>query len=194
MVLHYLVFCLSAIVLYFYSLKVEKSPFLIWPEQQAGWLYFILSVIALFILQSPGSYLSEMPHKLGWHELWNQHYGKNFGHLVSAWYHLNIIVFLLCIISWSIVSELIFRGYLIPRLSFLFKSKIAAVICTSMIYAFFPFRGRSLKWLISDFFSGIFFGIHYQKYQNLKILIVTRILIDLLFACLMRQALGKMNF
>ncbi|WP_367119187.1 CPBP family glutamic-type intramembrane protease [uncultured Mucilaginibacter sp.] len=155
---------------------------------------FILSIIALFILQLPGNDLSEIPKKLQWQELWSQPFSKHFAHLVLAWYHLNIIVFLLCVTSWSIAAELMFRGYLMPRMNIIFKSKIAAITCSSMIYALFPFRGNSLKWLIKDFFSGIFFGIHYQKYHNIKILIVTRILIDVIFACLMRQSLGRMNF
>jgi membrane protease YdiL (CAAX protease family) len=192
--LHYLVWCLSVLVLYVYALKVEKSTFLIWPEQQDGALFFILSIVALFILQLPGRLLSEIPKNLGWHELWDQHFSKHFWHVISGWYHINVVVWWVCIISWSIATELMFRGYLMPRLSLLFKNKAAAVICTSIIYAVGPFGRRSLSAMIVDFFSGIFFGIHYQKYRNIKILIATRILIDVSFYYAMRGVFMRMNF
>lgn len=175
---HYLFIGLEVFVLYIYSLKVEHARPLTWSEKQYKPLFYALSIVILFLLQLPGNIIAKIPKLLGWHEIWNIHHVNAAVRLMIRWYQLNPIILVLCTIIWSSSVELIFRGYLLPRLSILLKNKIAAIIISSLLFAVFPF-GQSLKWLISDFFSGVFFAIHYQKFNNIKVLIASRILIDL---------------
>jgi membrane protease YdiL (CAAX protease family) len=187
MACHDLFIWLEVLILYLYSSKVEISNFLLWPEKKYKILFYVLSIVALFLLQLPGNFVAKIPSWFGWHVIWNIHYSKHAINLMISWYHLNLAILLFSTITWSICNELIFRGYLLPRLSNLLKNKVAAIIISSLLFALFPYGGSTLKWLISDFFSGIFFAIHYQKYRNIKVLIISRVLIDITTMLLVRK-------
>lgn len=178
--LHYTIIVLGVVCLYFYSLKVEDQSFLIWEEKRYKPLFYILAVLALLVLQIPGNLLSRVPKLMGWHEWWKKPWGKNYLQYVYSWYALNLTIVVSCTIAWSVSVELIFRGYLLPRLAVLFKNNTAAIILSSLLYALFPFFGFGYKWLICDFFSSVFFSLFYLKYRNIKVLITARVLLDLI--------------
>ena len=177
--LHYPIIILEAIALYFYSLKVERQDFLTWPEKQGKALFYVLAVVILYILDFAGGFISNIPQKLGWQEWWLKPLSKHYIHLEIAWYNLNPAILIICYVSWSICIELIFRGYLLPRLAIVFKNNVAAVVLSSLLFALFPFFYFTYHWMICDFISGIVFSIFYLKYRNIKIVIVARVLVDL---------------
>jgi membrane protease YdiL (CAAX protease family) len=186
---HDLFMWLEVLVLYLYSSKVEISSFLLWQEKNYKVLFYVLSVVVLFLSQIPRNFIALIPGWLGLHGTWNIHYSEHAFNLIISWYHLNLAILVFSTLTWSICCELIFRGYLLPRLSNLLKNKVAAIIISSLLFAAFPYGNRTLRLLISDFFSGIFFAVHYQKYRNIKILIVSRVLIDTITMLLFRESI-----
>jgi hypothetical protein len=105
---------LEVLILYLYSSKVETTSFLPWPEKNYKVLFYVLSVVILFLLKIPENFIAKVPKWLGWHEIWNTHYSKHTINLMISWYHLNLAILVFSTITWSICNELIFRGYLLP--------------------------------------------------------------------------------
>jgi membrane protease YdiL (CAAX protease family) len=177
--LHYTIIVLEVVCLCFYSVKVEDQSFLMWAEKQYQPLFYVLAVLALLALQLPGNFLSRIPKLMGWREWWDKPWSMHYLRYLYSWYQLNLAILIACTVAWSVSVELIFRGYLLPRLAIFFKNNIAAIIVSSLLFTLFPFFGFSYKWLIIDFFSGLFFSIVYLKYRNIKVLIIARVLLDL---------------
>jgi membrane protease YdiL (CAAX protease family) len=79
---------------------------------------------------------------------------------------------------WN-TEEIIFRGYLLPRLEILLKNKNLSVIISSLFFGLIHYGyGTSIQ--IIGPHSNRAFGVHYQKYRNIKILIICHFLWDLI--------------
>jgi membrane protease YdiL (CAAX protease family) len=89
------------------------------------------------------------------------------------------LIFFICLTA-GVTEELIFRGYVMTRLSLLFKNDYAAIIVSALGFSALHYGYKSLHELIFAFLIGIVFGIYYQKYRNIKVLIAAHFLIDLI--------------
>jgi membrane protease YdiL (CAAX protease family) len=98
-------------VLYQYAIKVENRPFLLWQERRRSLVFFILSLVVLFILIAIANLIANIPHRLGFQDdftvmkYWNGIIKQN-----------KIVLFFICI-SAGVTEELLIRGYILPRLS-----------------------------------------------------------------------------
>ena len=163
---------LEVIILFFYATWAEKSSFLIWPEKPYGFWFYPASFGALYLLQIGASIISLIPKMLGWHD--NQQVTLQMLTLLNK--SMPLMVF--SAITAGFTEELIFRAYLVPRLELLFKNKYMPVIVSALMFASIHYRYFSIREILFAFFVGIIFAIHYQWYRNIKILIVTHVIID----------------
>lgn len=83
-------------------------------------------------------------------------------------------------VTAGITEEFIFRGYMISRLSLFFKNKTLPVLISAVLFSAIHFGYKSISELIFSFLIGIIFGYHYQKYRNIKVLIIMHFLIDIM--------------
>lgn len=184
---HDLLICSEVVLLYFYAVRVEIKPFLLWPEQPRRIWFYPVAIIVLFLSTIVSTTLSRVPGWLKWQEIWDIHPGRHFMHIVVQSYQQNVFICILSTALWGISTELIFRGYLLPRLSIITKSKAVGVIGSSLFYAFFPFVKRGLRSLITDFFNSIIFAVFYLKFRNIKVVIIVRVIIDLIVMLSLRE-------
>src|ERR1700733_8622299 len=112
---HDLLICSEVILLYFYSKKVENKEFLVWPEKQRSIQFYIISIISLFLIASISGVLGNFPKWFKWHELWNMRPSRHFMKVAIEWYQQSVFICILSTALWSVATELIFRGYLLPR-------------------------------------------------------------------------------
>jgi membrane protease YdiL (CAAX protease family) len=87
----------------------------------------------------------------------------------------------------SIAEELIFRGYLMSRLQLYFKNTWAPVVISGVIFGLDHAAYGTLSNVLGPLFIGLLFGWRYQKYRNLKILIICHFAIDFIALFLVKQ-------
>jgi len=162
----------TMVVLLFYSLKVERQPLLLWKEENNAVGFFLLSVLALYLLSITAAIVSAVPALLGQHE--TSAVMKKVIAVVTG--HQGLIFFIA--LTAGVTEELIFRGYVLTRLSQWFKNNTAAVIVSSLLFAALHYKYGSLRELIFTFLIGVLFSVYYLRYRNIKAIIVTHFLID----------------
>ena len=156
---------------YFFSRFVEKDYFFLWKNSPKK-LIFYLGVVGFIFVVFPIIGLS-VKYLLDILKL-------NSPEVKSIENFRNFPILLLCAsIFAGVFEEIIFRGYLIPRLMNLTKNKIFSVIISSAVFALAHFRYGTLAMIINPFLFGVVLGILYIKYRNLKVLILAHCLWDI---------------
>lgn len=162
----------AAVVLFFYALKIERQPLLLWKEENNTIGFFLLSVFLLYLSSIGAAIVSAVPVLLGEHE--NNTIVKKIIAVITG--HQAVIFFIA--LTAGFTEEVIFRGYLLTRMSQWFKNNVAAVIVSSLLFAALHYKYGSLRELIFTFLIGVIFCVYYIKYRNIKAIIVTHFLID----------------
>ena len=165
-----LLFWTLLLIVYFYCVKIENQSLLLWREQNYGVMFYLISVVLLLISVLAGGILINQLVIV----LKLNHHSSALTKLTQ----LSIALKLFAIVTAAIVEELIFRGYLIPRLQLYFKNSAVTVIISAIIFGVAHLSYGTLSNVLVPIFVGLVFGYHYQKYRNLKVLIICHALID----------------
>lgn len=163
------------LVIYLYAVKIEKQSLLLWPDEKQPVHFYLVSIIAVLGL----SFLAGTSQQLL----------SNFGvksqssqvvHEMLAYMHAHPILLVLTCVTAGVVEELIFRGYLIPRLTILFKNSYLPVILSALLFGAAHIGYGTVVNMLVPFLLGLIFGAYYQKYRNIKVLIFCHFFIDFL--------------
>lgn len=79
----------------------------------------------------------------------------------------------------GVTEELICRGYILSRLQLLLKNNNLAIGISAALFCTLHFTYHSYQQLIFTFIFGCIFGLHYQKYRSMTVLIFAHTFIDL---------------
>jgi len=158
-----------------YSVKIEKQHFLIWTEKKYAISYYFISMVALMLILFANGIVLVAGLKLsGLYEV-----SKKFNEINQIMHgHTLLIVF--TALTAGITEELIFRGYLLPRLALIFKKAYLSIVISSVLFGLLHISYGTLAQIIITGFIGLIFAIHYYKYRNIKIIIACHFLWDLL--------------
>ena len=169
-----LILWLYLLIIYIWVLKVEKQKFLLWSERKSSALFYLVSIasmLAAIIL------LAGILHKI------ESYFGWDNSEKLKAMLQLlwkNKLLLLFTTLSAGIMEELLFRGYLMPRLQLLLKNSWLTIIISSLLFGLAHYSYGSWSQVINPLFIGLIFAWHYQKYRNIKVLILCHFLIDFL--------------
>lgn len=163
------------LLLYMYSIKIERQPFLLWPEEKYSLKFFIKSVVKLMFSLFLTMLVVYFIFKIADSNIDSKKINE-----IMILFKNNIFLILFTSITAGVTEELIFRGYLIPRLEILLKNTPAAILLSSILFGLIHYSYGTLIQIIGPVFIGIIFALHYQKYKNIKILIMCHFLWDLL--------------
>lgn len=166
-----LFFWLCFVIILVYVSKAERQRLLLWDDERYSVGYYILSVIVILLIIVFGSAIIGLTLKRL--DL------LKFSPAITLMRNMSAPVKLLGIITAGVLEELIFRGYMIPRLKLFFKSGHWPVIISSVIFAAGHWGYGTLINILVPLFIGLVFSYHYYKYRNIKILIICHLLIDL---------------
>lgn len=163
------------LLIYLYSIYIEKQPFLLWKEQHYSFPFYLKSIAktmlvliaALFIVSIALQAIDSKIESERMNEI--MHFFKN-----------NIPLIVFTSITAGITEELLFRGYLIPRLEIIIKNTHFSILISSILFGLIHFAYGTLIQIIGPFTIGLVFALHYQKYRNIKILIACHFLWDLI--------------
>lgn len=160
------------LVIYVYVLKVEKQNFLLWHDRKSSLLFYLISTVSIL---AAIIIIAGLLHKV------ESYYGLDNSDKLKAMLQLlwkNKLLLLFTTLSAGIMEELLFRGYLMPRLQLLLKKAWLTIFISSLLFALAHYSYGSWAQMINPFFIGLIFAWHYQKYRNIKVLMICHFLID----------------
>jgi len=156
--------------IYLCTVKIEKQPFLLWNEERYSVDFYILSIIVLFGLSTIMAGIIGI--------LFNNSNLYNFHHKMVLIDHLSKPVKFLGVVTAAFCEEFIFRGYLIPRLRMFFKDRWLPIIFSALLFSLGHVGYQTMFYILYTLAFGILTGYHYDKYHNLKVLIIFHFLLD----------------
>ena len=164
---------LAVFVLFLFTLKIEKFPFLIWKETPYPILFIIKSIIKTILQMFLAVYIIGLLVLI--FKLKTESVVLNKA--LAVFHNHFFLLFFTCITA-GITEELIFRGYLLPRLEILLKNTKLAIILSSLFFGLLHYSYGTLINVLGPIAFGFIFAIHYKKYRNIKILIFCHFLWD----------------
>lgn len=157
-----------------YAVKVEGRKFLLWEEKKQKFVFYIAAIAVLFVSAFFAHAISLIPWRLGFHDnytmlkFWDTLLKQNKPLLVFVGF------------TADITEELIMRGYVLPRLAMLFKSSWVPVVISSILFSLLHLSYWNLGESIFTFLFGLICALCYQKYRNIKVLMIFHFLYDLI--------------
>jgi hypothetical protein len=160
--------------MFLYARKAEVQKFFLWDEESYDFSFYLISIVVLFVLIIADGIISHIPYLLGLHEKSDMLHKMRL--LMSKYPALMVFT---CITA-GITEELIFRGYMMSRLSLIFSNKNLPVVISAALFSYVHLGYKNLGEIIFSFLFGLIFGYHYQKFRNIKMLIIVHSLWDLM--------------
>ncbi|WP_214069962.1 type II CAAX endopeptidase family protein [Mucilaginibacter sp. dw_454] len=170
-------------LLWLYARFVEKQNLLIWTEKESGFKFLLKSILILYAVGFLAQIVSAIPTLLGFKE--SNAVMKQIAATVKG--HPILIVFIS--FTAGFCEEMIFRAYVFTRLSLLIKNKYIPIIISAGMFALLHYKYNSPREYIFSFLIGVIMAVHYQRYGNIKPLIIVHFLIDVVGLVLAAQYL-----
>lgn len=182
-----MMFWVVLVLLYLYATLIEKSPFLLYTDRPAKPLFYIGSIVALIIIILIGSSIIVAIV----HGFVHQETSRKLLEYVGLFKN-NMPLLILTALTAGVTEELIFRGYIQPRIETASNSPVLAIIITSLLFGILHSPYGTIIQVLDPIFIGVIFSVYYRKYRNIKILILCHFLFDVfsLFAQLMLHSKG----
>ncbi len=174
-----ILFWLCLALLFVYARKIEKQKLLLWTENSYGFNGY-LKYTTLLLLTLLGSMLLfsiifavlKLPRESSELEK------------IIRFFDGNLFLIITTCITAGVVEELIFRGYLVPRLELLFKNRYLAIVISSVLFGLLHFGYGTLLNVIGPFVIGLVLAQHYYTYRNIKMIIFVHFLWDFMLLML----------
>jgi membrane protease YdiL (CAAX protease family) len=167
-----LIYWAEVIFLWWFAEQYENQPLLIWQENRSG-IKFILLWTVILILSMVAAYL--ISGVTAW---FGYHVDKLPLRQMSQFITGRYLLITYSTITAGVTEEIILRGYILTRLSLLFKNQYTAVIISALIFSGLHYSYNSARQFVFTFLVGIIMALHYKKYHNLKPLILAHFLFD----------------
>ncbi len=166
-------FWLILFLLSIYTKKVEKQNLLIWPETQYGFVMHLKSIFGIFgaiiIISIPVVFTLSYFHLVKESNKINE---------MKTILQANKQLLLFAAFTAGVTEELMFRGYLLPRLELIFKSPYIAIAISSILFGLLHFSYGTIFNMVGPMILGGVFGFFYWKYRNIAIPIICHFLWD----------------
>jgi hypothetical protein len=166
--------CLFTMVLY--AAGIEKTKFLLWKETERSFSFYLISILVLLLmLVAGGTIIGTVIIKVF-------HIQESSGkmQLMLSLFKTNKWILYVTVLTAGIVEELLLRGYFMPRLQQLFKTKFWSVFISSALFGLMHFSFGTVVQVIVPFYIGLLFALFYYKYRNIKTLIICHSVYDLI--------------
>ena len=162
---------LTLIGMWLYSVKVEKCPFLLWPDKKMTFLTTLGHALLILLIYLAGSVIIALFLR----QTGLLQHSPAIGALRKAPIPLKLFL----AFTAATTEELIFRGYFLPRIGLFFKARWIPLLISAFAFASFHLGYGTVVNVAIPFFCGLLFGWYYQKYRNIKALMICHFLIDL---------------
>lgn len=169
-----LLFWACAGLAWWYSIKLDNQNLLIWPEKKYSFLFYLVSFIAILLVIVIGMFCIQLIISLSGLIKKSTVYDA-----LTGIFKTNIPLLIFTCLTAGVTEELIFRGFLLPRLEIIFKNPWAAIIVSSLLFGLMHAKYGTIINIAGPVFIGFVFAYYYWKYRNIKILMLFHFLWDL---------------
>ncbi len=157
-------------LVYLYVQNYEHQPLLLWNEKRYGFVFYLVSIVLLLLIIIAGSaFIQLIVHQL-------KLSGNSSKATSIVGYGAPLKLFI--VFTAAVTEELIFRGYLMPRIQLFLKNTWWPIIISAFVFGLVHVRYGTFINVIGPAFIGFVSAWHYQKYQNIKVLMICHFLID----------------
>lgn len=168
-------FWLLFLGMWLYASRVERQKFLLWPEIDYSFWVYILSLFVLTAAIVASLTDASLILKLFLHNDESSRLIKQMDGIFKG----NPLLIGYTAVTAGITEELIFRGYLLPRLNILLKSPFLAIAVSSLIFAAGHIGYGTVINVIGPLIIGLATAFYYYLYRNIKVVITFHCLWDL---------------
>ncbi|CAN5339796.1 hypothetical protein BH09BAC5_BH09BAC5_29240 [soil metagenome] len=170
-----ILFWSSLLFIFLFSRKIEKQDLLIWDERKLVFWQILVSCMAIFFALIIGlGIIGVVLMKIGFVKE-----SAKFNEILTI-FRLHPFLIFFTAGTAGFVEELTFRGYLLPRMTIIFKSPLIAILLTSVLFGLMHFGYGTVFQVVGPFFIGLIFAIYYYYFRNIKVIILCHILWDLI--------------
>ena len=170
-----LLFWLILLIMFVYAARVEKQSLLLYKGIKRSFIFYVLSVLAVFIIALVlVSVLGILAKAAGL----NQPQSDRYMLLIQS-LNSNRLLLIFTTLTAGIVEELLFRGYLLSRLQLFFKNSYVPVIISSVVFGLFHIGYGTVLNVIGPILLGVLFALYYNRYKNIVPVIIAHFLYDL---------------
>ncbi|MBS1525209.1 MAG: CPBP family intramembrane metalloprotease, partial [Bacteroidetes bacterium] len=128
----------DALFVTIYAYRAEKLKPLMWDEKKLGIGAFILSVFVLYLLAIGCSIISKIPSVFGWHEDYDA--VKKLAMAMKG----NTFLMVFSAATAGFTEEFIFRGYILTRLSLMFRNDFLPILVSAFLFSALHYRYFSI--------------------------------------------------
>lgn len=166
---------IAVILLWLYAKKVEKQKLLLWEERKYNIIHYIVSLVAVF-----GAIIfSLLLVKIIFNLIGLKETSSSLIKIINI-FRDNDPLIILTVVTAGVTEELIFRGYLQPRLEILLKKPYLSIIISSVFFGLLHYRFGTIINIVGPFVIGLIFSFYYWKFRNIKVLMLCHALWDLI--------------
>ncbi len=170
-----ILYWVSVLLLWIYAHKIEKQNLLIWEERNYQFKHYIFSIIGLFV----AIIISALALRIILNLIGVYDSNARLVQVINVFKDNQFLIFFTAITA-GVIEELIFRGYIQPRLDTIFKNRHIAILISSILFGLLHYKYGTIINVVGPFIIGIIFSYYYWKYRNIKILILFHTLWDIL--------------
>lgn len=157
---------LALLLIIIFCFKIEKQKMLLWAESKFSVVEYIKSFFRIIGSIMLGAIIIGLTLKaIGY-----KPESDKILEIIKLFKNNYLLLIFTCLTA-GITEELIFRGYLMPRLQVFFNNNYMSITLSSLLFGLMHFGYGTIVQIIGPIFIGTVFAIHYQKYRNIKILI-----------------------
>ena len=164
------------LILFVYQKFSEKSFFLIFKNQNYSFFSFIKKTAIVYISAIIIAFSLKLIINI---IVGDESASGKMTELIKI-FKANFLLMIITCMTAGITEELIFRGYIQPRIENIFNSSYASIIITNIIFGLVHFTYGSVSQIIVPIGIGLVFSFFYKKYQNIYLLIFVHFLFDFL--------------
>ncbi|MDN3692801.1 type II CAAX endopeptidase family protein [Chryseobacterium tructae] len=170
------------LILFLYSLFIEKGSFLLKKEKKYSVAFNIKAVICLYLICVFGGAILNVLIQFFIHK-------EDSSKILqfTTLFKNNYFLIIFTCLTAGIVEELLMRGYIQPRVEKIYNSSLSGILVSAALFGILHSTYGTIGQVVVPFFIGVVFAMFYKKYSNIKILIVCHFMIDLI-------SLMAMNF
>lgn len=161
------------LIVFLYSLFIEKGPFLLKKESRYPILFYIKAVLGLYLIYTIGGTFLNILLQFLFHEKMST---KLFE--LSTIFKNNYFLIIFTCLTAAAVEEFLMRGYIQSRIEKIYNSPFLGIAVSAILFGILHSTYGTIGQVVIPFFIGVVFAVFYKFYSNIKILIICHFMID----------------
>lgn len=154
---------LSVGVVFWYATKVEQQPFLTWQETKRTFWHYLLAIITIyFAISICAVIINAILSLAGIHQQ-----SARLKDMVLYMRAHKLLLIFTCLTA-GIMEELLFRGYLMPRLEAVTSSKVSSIIISALMFGGLHFGYGTITNVLGQLLLGYYLPFTTSNTATLK--------------------------